>query len=137
MEEKTKTHTEMKPRKHWVIALFTTILIAVFLIGLASYLSNGSYKAQSADTSSQPVSTPTLSAGYCSTHSECRNFGTRNCGGYQFGLCGEDNLCHCCIPLNNQRCISCQEINCPSTDRYCLGGSTGACAFKIGGKTTQ
>jgi hypothetical protein len=119
-----------KRKKHWAIALFSTILIAFVLIGISNY-SRGSYKAEN------PNNTPVVPTGSCSVHKDCSGFGERNCGGSLFGLCGEDRLCHCCVPLNNQRCISCQEVNCPSSDRYCLGGSTGACAFMLGGKITD
>jgi hypothetical protein len=125
-----------KRKKHWAIALFSVILIAVVFSAIGNY-SRGSYTTR--DPDNNPAGNdPVISApGYCSVHKDCRDFGTRNCGGYQFGLCGEDSLCHCCVPLNNQRCISCQEVNCPSSDRYCLGGETGACAFKLGGKTSD
>lgn len=126
----------MKPRMRFSTLLFSFILLGIFIAGMA-YFGSRSYTTDKPGVIFDPTQEPTMGPGYCSGHVQCRDFGTRNCGGYQFGLCGEDSLCHCCIPLRGERCISCQEINCPSSDRYCLGGSTGACVFKLGGKTTQ
>ncbi len=69
-----------------------------------------------------------VSSGYCSSDPECSGFGSRNgCP----ALCGSDGLCHCCLSLRGETCISCSTGCGGDPNLYCLKG---ACTFKRGGQ---
>jgi len=89
-------------------------------------------------TTNTPTVTPPASSGHCTSNSDCAAFGNKNCGGNSaLAKCGSDTLCHCCLSLRADSCITCAEIGestCAANSGYC---EQGACVFKIGGLTSQ
>ncbi len=70
--------------------------------------------------------------GLCSTDADCNSFGAGNCDGGSNVRCGSDNLCHCCLTLRGETCISCST--------GCGGGTyceRDACVFNLGGRTSD
>ena len=82
---------------------------------------------------------PPIGNDYCSSNSDCSDFGARNCNGPQAALCdSSDNLCHCCNITSyggtGNKCISCSTGCGGDPAQYCLQG---ACAYRHGGYITD
>lgn len=78
-------------------------------------------------------STSPSGGGYCSSNSDCKSFALKYCGGSSNVRCGSDRLCHCCLTLRGETCISCPASGCTG-GTYC---DKGVCVFQKGGKTTD
>ena len=70
-------------------------------------------------------------SGYCSTNSDCSSFGARNGGP---AICGSDSLCHICLSLRGETCIS-GSTGCGGDPNIYI--EQGVCVFKQGGRTTD